>query len=413
MSGLSSKLILVGVSGGIAAYKSCDLVRRLRDHGADVKVVMTSAACQFITPMTLQALSGNPVHTTLFDLEQESKINHIALADMPDLIVIAPATADLIAKVAHGLCDDLLTTLLCATTRPVVFCPSMNVNMWSNEATQKNIASLRDRGLDVMDPGVGSLACGYEGTGRLPEVDEIVKYLEEYFKPGALEGFKVLITAGPTWEPIDAVRHITSPSSGKTGYALADEATYRGASVTLVSGPTELPDPPGTEVVRVKTAEEMAKSTFDNFSKADIVIATAAVSDFRPKKAVSRKEKKDQLSLQIELARNEDILARLGKEKKKGQILVGFAAETDQVEQEALRKLKEKNLDLICANDISRPELGFGSDQNQITLFWSGGRSQELPIMSKFKLSSKILDAVEEILREKGKIGPSKNSNLH
>jgi len=411
---LSSKIILLGISGGIAAYKACDLVRRLRDQGAAVHVVMTPAACKFVSPLTLQALSENPVHTELFDLEQESKISHIALADMPDLIVVAPATADLIAKVAHGFCDDLLTTILCATTRPVLFCPSMNVNMWSNPATQDNLWLIKDRGLDVMEPRSGSLACGYEGMGRLPEPEEIVKRLMQYFVPGVFNGLKVLITAGPTWEPIDPVRHLTSPASGKTGFALADEASRRGAQVTLVSGPSYLPDPPGVALIRVRTAQEMAEAVFAASPQADIMIATAAVSDFRPKKALPQKAKKDKMSLQLELTRNEDILARLGREKKEGQILVGFAAETQGVDEEALRKLKEKNLDLICANDVSRPNMGFGSDENQLRLHWADGRSQELPVLPKYELATRILDAVEEILKEKGKIRPLKNaSKLH
>src|SRR4030095_16810293 len=411
---LSSKIIILGISGGIAAYKACDLVRRLRDQGAVVHVVMTPAATKFVSPLTLQALSENPVHTELFNLEQESKISHIALADLPDLIVVAPATADLIATAAHGFCDDALQTLLCATTRPVLFCPSMNVNMWGNPATQDNLWLLKDRGFDVMEPKAGSLACGYEGMGRLPEPGEIVKRLMQYFVPGALGGLKVLITAGPTWGPIHPVRHITRPPSGKTGFALAEEAYRRGAQVTLISGPSYLQDPPGIDVVRIKTAQEMAQASFEFSPQADVVIATAAVSDFRPKKPLAQQGKKEKMGLQLELTRNEDILARLGQEKKPGQILVGFAAETQAVDEEALKKLKAKNLDLICANDVSRPHLGFASDENQLKLHWADGRTQELPVLPKYELAGRVLDAIEEILKEKGKVHPLKNaSKLH
>jgi phosphopantothenoylcysteine decarboxylase/phosphopantothenate--cysteine ligase len=407
---LSSKKIVLGISGGIAAYKACDLVRRLKDQGAIVHVVMTRAACQFVTPMTFQALSGNPVHTELFDLEQESKINHIALADLADVIVVAPATADVIAKMAHGVCDDLLTTILCATRSRILLCPSMNVNMWMNSATQDNLALLKQREIDILDPKSGSLACGYEGIGRLPETEEIIQHLKGYFSSEIWADKKVLITAGPTWEAIDPVRHITSPSSGKTGYALAERCYQRGAQVQLVSGPTSLPDPSGIEVVRVRSADEMAQAVFKLFPESDIAICTAAVSDFRPKKSLSQKTKKNKMPLQLELTRNEDILARLGKEKKKGQILVGFAAETENVSQEAIRKLKDKNLDLICANDVSRSGLGFGSEMNQLTLFWGNGRSKELPVLPKAQLADAILDAIEDLLKKQNKISSLKFS---
>ncbi len=401
---LSSKKILLGISGGIAAYKACDLVRRLRDQGAEVHVVMTRGACQFVTPLTLQALSGNPVHTELFDLDQESKMSHIALAELPDLILVAPATADFMAKLAHGFCDDLLTTLFAVSTKPKILCPSMNVNMWNNPAHQDNLKLLKERGMDVIQPDSGSLACGYEGMGRLPDPLEIIRHLETYFTESVLQGLKLLVTAGPTWEPIDPVRHITSPASGKTGFALAERAAKRGAQVFLVSGPTSLTDPAEVQVTRVKTAEEMAQAVFKKFSEMDIVIASAAVSDFRPRFKLAQKAKKSEINLHLELAKNKDILAELGKLKRKNQILVGFAAETENIAQEALRKLKEKNLDLICANDISRDGLGFASEKNQLTLYWPKGQSQALPVLLKEKLADSLLDAIEELVKDQTKV---------
>lgn len=401
---LSSRTILLGISGGIAAYKTCDLVRRLKDQNADVHVVMTKAASQFITPLTLQTLSGHAVYTELFDLEQESKISHIHLADSPDLIVIAPASADIIAKIAHGICDDLLTTVLCATKTQVLLCPAMNVNMWNNPATQENIALLKKRGFEILEPASGSLACGYQGSGRLPETDTIVQSIESFFSTGTLSNQHFLITAGPTWEAIDPVRHITSPASGKTGFALAKLASERGAVVTLVTGPTHLPDPKGVNVIRIHSAEEMAKAVFNEFQKSQIVISTAAVSDIKPKVKLKEKGKKTELSTRLELVHTEDILASLGKKKQPNQILVGFAAETENMEKEALRKLKSKNLDLICANDVSNPKLGFASDENRLTLFWANGQSKKLPILPKEKLASHILDSIEELLLNKSKI---------
>lgn len=404
MSSLSSKKILLGVSGGIAAYKACDLVRRLRDQGAEVHVVMTQAATQFITPLTLQTLSGHDVHTELFSLDLESKIGHIQLADMPDLILVAPATADLLAKMAQGQCNDLLTTLLCATRKPILLCPSMNVNMWSHPATQANLSILKERGVSILEPAEGALACGYEGTGRLPEVEEIVGEVKVRFELSPLRGRKVLITAGPTWEPLDAVRHISNPSTGKAGYALAEQAAKLGVRVVLVTGPTQLPKPQGVRCLAVKTAQEMADAVFEEFGDSDVVIASAAVSDFRPKKSSPFKAKKEEAELKVELCRNPDILAELGKRKKKGQILVGFAAETHDLQAEALKKLQKKNLDMICANDVSKPGQGFGSDQNEMKLFLKDGKTFELPLSSKHALARCILEQVEIMLSPEGKV---------
>ncbi len=393
-----NRKILLGVSGGIAAYKSCEIVRRLKDQGFDVHVAMTKAACQLVTPLTFQALSGNPVHTELFDLEQESKINHIALADFPDLIVVAPATADLLAKVTHGLCDDLLSTVLCATVKPVLFCPSMNVNMWKNEATQANLALLKKRGFQILNPESGYLACGWEGLGRLPEPEIIVKNILNHFSSGSLNGLKIMITAGPTWEPIDPVRHLANPSSGKMGFALAECARDRGAEVVLISGPTSLPNPENIHTLRVKTAQEMAELAYQYFPKMNVAICTAAVSDFRVKQPLPQKAKKETASLTLELERNEDILAHLGQKKKKGQVLVGFAAETENLEKEALQKLKKKNLDLICGNQVNVEGLGFGSDENKLILLSKDGEKENLGVLPKAKLAELILDKIEKLI---------------
>ncbi len=398
MSSLLDKKILLGVSGGIAAYKACDIIRRLRDQGAQVQVVMTQSATQFITPFTLQTLSGNEVHTELFSLDLESKIGHIQLADSPDLILIAPATANILAKMVQGNCDDLLTTLLCATRKPIMVCPSMNVNMWQHPSTQNNLKILKERCVEVLEPKSGSLACGYEGLGRLPEADEIVEAVKGFFTVSPLAGKKILITAGPTWEPLDAVRHISNPSSGKAGYALAEQARLKGALVTLVSGPTQLPSPQGIEVIRVKTAEEMAKAVFEYSDSSDVIICSAAVSDFKPRKTIALKAKKNEADLNLELCRNIDILNELGKRKKKNQVLVGFAAETHDLSSEALRKLKSKNLDMICANDVSKAGLGFGSDENEMTLFLKDGQKINLPLSSKKKIAQLILEQIEMTL---------------
>lgn len=404
MTSLLNKKILLGVSGGIAAYKACDIIRRLRDQGADVQVVMTKAATQFITPFTLQTLSGHEVHTELFSLDLESKIGHIQLADSPDVILVAPASADLMAKMTHGNCDDLLSTILCATRKPIFICPSMNVNMWQHPATQNNLNTLRARGVNVVEPRSGSLACGYEGLGRLPEAEDIVSELREFFKEGPLLGKKVLITAGPTWEPLDAVRHISNPSTGKAGYALAEQARKKGAEVILVSGPTQLPSPEGLTLIRVKTAQEMAEAVFLHAEECEVLICSAAVSDFRPIKSQPLKTKKAEAELSLELTKNPDILAELGKLKKQNQILVGFAAETHDLNMEALRKLKNKNLDMICANDVSKQGQGFGSENNEITLFLANGQKMQLPFSSKKKLAQQILDQIEILLSESAKV---------
>ncbi|MBF0493407.1 MAG: bifunctional phosphopantothenoylcysteine decarboxylase/phosphopantothenate--cysteine ligase CoaBC [Deltaproteobacteria bacterium] len=390
-------LLLLGISGGIAAYKTPDLVRRLRDEGFDVHVVLTPTASQFVTPLSLQAVSQNPVHSELFDLQQESQISHIKLADLPELIVVAPATADLIAKYAHGLCNDLLSTLLVASTRPVLLCPSMNSNMWNHPATQANLKILQDRGVHILEPDSGSLACGHKGAGRLPELPEIVTAIKSCLAPKTLKGKKILITAGPTREHLDPVRYLSSPSSGKTGYFLAEEAKLRGAEVYLVSGPSCLKAAKDIHLISIATAQEMFDAVKKISTQMDIVICSAAVSDFKPEQISEEKVKKNKAELEIKLIQNPDILAYLGEYKSKKQILVGFAAETFEVESHAQEKLNKKNLDFICANDVSKPDLGFASDENIMTLIFPG-RTKPLPLLSKKKIAEEILDEVESLL---------------
>lgn len=388
--------LILGISGGIAAYKTPDLIRRLRDENFNIHVVLTKAASEFVTPLSLQAVSLNPVHTELFSLEQESQISHIKLADLPELIIVAPASADLIAKYAQGLCNDLLTTILLATTRPVLLCPSMNTNMWNHPATQNNLKILKERGVHVLEPESGSLACGYEGAGRLPEISEIVDAVKSELAPKTLSGKKILITAGPTREHLDPVRYISSPSSGKTGYLLAEEAKKRGAEVFLVSGPCSLNVPRDVHFISTKSAQDMFEAVKKISSKMDILICSAAVSDFKPKQVSKEKVKKNKANLDIKLSPNEDILAYLGEQKKKKQILVGFAAETFDVENNAKDKLKKKNLDLICANDVSQDGIGFASDENRITLI-SSKEIKVLPLLSKKKIAGEILDEIERM----------------
>jgi len=410
---LSGKKILLGVTGGIACYKSCELVRRLQEQNVQVRVVLTQAAQAFITPLTFQALSGNPVHTDLFNLEQESKIGHIELADWPDLILIAPTTANFIAKAAQGLCDDLLSTLILASRAPLLFCPSMNVNMWENIATQKNITLLKERNHLILEPESGYLACGWQGAGRLPDTEIILNKVKEFFlsKESSLKEKQILITAGPTWESIDPVRIITSPASGKTGFALAEKAQKRGAHVILVSGPTSLTPPSGVDFIPIHSAQEMLEAVEKKWPTSDIMIATAAVADFKPKTKLPQKAKKENLIPTIELTRNPDILATMGKKKNPEQILVGFAAETQALAQEAKRKLLEKNLDMICANDVTRAGLGFGSINNQINFYFPDRDNIVLPILSKEKIAEEILNQIESIVARKAFLRTKNNKN--
>jgi len=390
---LAGRTIVVGLSGGIACYKACEVVRLLVAEGARVPVVMTAGAQQFVTPLTLQTLSGHPVATETFSLTQESEIGHIRLADSAEVIVIAPATANVLAKLAQGIADDLLTTVLLATGAPLVLAPAMNVHMWNHAAVQENLARLVARGARVVGPASGALACGYEGRGRLAEPADIVEEVLRTLAPQDLAGERVLVSAGPTREPIDPVRYLSNRSSGKMGYALARVARRRGAEVTLVSGPTTLPPPPGVRLVSVTTAREMARAVEQVFATATVLIMSAAVADYRPRRPLARKLKKEAAGLTLELERNPDILAGLAA-RKGSRLLVGFAAETHALLAEARRKLRAKRLDLIIANDVTVPGAGFDAEKNVVRLLDSGGLEEALPPLPKEEVAGRILDWV-------------------
>jgi phosphopantothenoylcysteine decarboxylase/phosphopantothenate--cysteine ligase len=400
---LKGRQIVLGVTGGIAAYKAAELVRLLVKEEANVHVVMTRNAQEFITSLTFQTLSGNPVATDPFVLIEEIKIGHIALADLAELIVILPATANIIGKIANGIADDFLSTMVMASRAPVLFAPSMNVNMWENKAVQVNIQTLLERGYHFIEPGEGELACHWYGKGRLAELTEVMERIEDFFCPKDLKGEKILITGGPTQEPIDPVRFITNRSSGKMGYALAKVAKRRGAEVILVTGPTSLPIPRrDIEVIPVQTAGEMRKTVLSHIEGCSAVIKAAAVSDFRPKVMSQRKLKKAEASRSLELEKTEDILGEIGK-KKKDRVLVGFAAETEDLVENARKKLKEKNLDFIVVNDVTKPGAGFGVDTNQVKILYPSGEAKDLPLMSKEEVSQLILDEVVKLLKKKSR----------
>ncbi len=397
--------ITLGVTGGVAAYKSAELVRRLQTEGHTVQVVMTRAAREFITPLTFAALSGQKVITDLFtggesgDPNLESAIEHIAVAQRTDLLLVAPATADALAKFARGLADDFLSTLYLASTAPVVLAPAMNVNMWQHAATQENIATLRKRGVRIVEPGEGYLACGMTGPGRLAAQEEILKAVREIAEAGHdLAGETVLVTAGPTCEDLDPVRFITNRSSGKMGYAVAEAAAQRGAKVILVSGPTALETPEGIERVDVRSAEEMLRAVKTRFAKATIAVFAAAVADYRPASASTAKIKRTNEALTIRLEPNPDILATVAKEKAE-QVVVGFAAETDHVAENARKKLDAKNADLMVANDVTAEGAGFDVDTNIVTIFSRDGRDLPLPRLPKAEVAQRILD---EVVRVRG-----------
>jgi phosphopantothenoylcysteine decarboxylase/phosphopantothenate--cysteine ligase len=398
---LKDKEIVLGVTGGIAAYKAAELVRLLVKEGAHVHVVMTRNAQEFVTPLTFQTLSGNSIVTDPFVLVDDQKIGHIALADLAELIVILPATANIIGKIANGIADDFLSTMVMATRAPVLFVPSMNVNMWENKALQKNIQTLLERGYDFVEPGEGELACHWYGKGRLAELSEVMERIEDFFSKKDLRKEKVLVTAGPTQEPVDPVRFLSNHSSGKMGYALAKVARRRGAEVILVTGPTFLPAPRGDiKVVRVQTAAEMRKAVVSHMEGCSVVIKAAAVSDFRPRAVSSQKLKKAGASLSLPLEKTEDILREIGK-RKGSRILVGFAAETENLISNARKKLLEKNLDFIVVNDVTRPGAGFGEDTNQVKILYPSEQVKDLPLMSKEEVSQSILDEVVKLLKQK------------
>jgi phosphopantothenoylcysteine decarboxylase/phosphopantothenate--cysteine ligase len=392
--------IALGVTGGIAAYKAADLVRLLQDRGLEVQVVMTRSAREFITPLTFAALSGRKVITEMFggeagDSNLESAIEHIAVAQSVDALVVAPATANFIAKLAHGIADDFLSTLAVATKAPVVVAPAMNVNMWENAATQENVATLRERGIRILDPDEGYLACGMTGAGRLASVDSIARaVLDTLGVRDDLKGETVLITAGPTEEPLDAVRYLSNRSSGKMGYALVEAARRRGAQVILVSGPTHLAPPAGVEIDRIRTAEEMAQAVFRHLDKASVLLMAAAVADFRPAQLRPRKIKRQEGVPAIELEATRDILGEVVSRRHAGQLVVGFAAETDRVLENAAAKLHSKQLDMMVANDVTQEGAGFDVDTNVVTLLFSDGRRKPLEKMSKLEVAHQILDQV-------------------
>ena len=393
MDVLSGKTIVLGVSGGIAAYKSAELVRLLVTAGANVRVMMTSNATEFITPLTLQTLSANPVATDTFSLTQESEIGHIRLADSADAIVIAPATADVIAKAAVGIADDILTTVLLATRAKVAFAPAMNVHMYDHPTVTENLSKLRARGAVIIEPGEGALACGYEGKGRLPDPAIVVAEIEKMLSTQDLVGENILVTAGPTQEPIDPVRFVTNRSSGKMGFAIARAAWRRGAAVRIVAGPSALATPYGVERIDTVTAAAMLGKTSSNFPWSTALVMAAAVADFRPANPASGKIKKDARGLRLEMESIADELPRLAA-KKGARLLIGFAAETDDLESNARAKLKRKGLDLIVANDVTREGAGFEVDTNIVTLIGADGRSQSHPQMSKDAVADLILDQV-------------------
>jgi|UniRef100_A0A7C3V451 phosphopantothenoylcysteine decarboxylase/phosphopantothenate--cysteine ligase len=386
------KRLLLGVTGGIAAYKAAELARRLAAAGAQVKVVMTASAQQFVGPATFGAITGQPVSVSLWG-DKVNPLEHVFLGQQVDAIVIAPATANFIGKLAGGIGDDLLSTIMLAATRPVLVCPAMNCEMWANPVVQENVAKLAARGLEIMNPAEGELACGAAGFGRLPEPEAIVEALARLVSPQDLAGRRVLVTAGPTHEDLDPVRFLTNRSSGKMGYALARMAWRRGASVTLVSGPTALPDPYGAERVRVRSAQEMLQEVRERFLDTDALLMAAAVSDYRAEKLSEKKIKRGAEMQQVKLVQNLDILKEVGK-LKKHQVVVGFAAETGNLVAEAERKLKEKNLDLIVANDVNQPDSGFAVDTNEVTLVSREEPPRKLPLLTKEEVADKILDWV-------------------
>ena len=400
---LKRKMVVLGITGGIAAYKAAEFVRLLVKEEVDIHVVMTQNAQKFITPLSFQTLSGNPVVTDPFALLEDAQIGHIALADLAELVVILPATANTIGKIANGIADDFLSAMVMATKAPVLFVPSMNVNMWENKALQKNIQTLLEIGYHLLEPGEGELACRWYGKGRLPELNEVVEKMEDLLSPKDLKGEKILITGGPTQEPIDPVRFITNRSSGKMGFALAKMARRRGAEVILITGPTSLPLPRrDIKLVPVRAAEEMRKAVFTHLEGSSVVIKAAAVSDYRPKVVSQKKIKKGDADTTLALERTKDILGELGK-KKGNRILIGFAAETEDLIANAKKKLKEKNLDFIVVNDVTQPDAGFGSDTNQVKIIYPSGQIKDLPLMTKEEVSQLVLDEVVGLLKRRKK----------
>ena len=399
MAHLFNRNILLGVSGGIAAYKSAELVRQLQQLGASVRVVMTRGAQEFITPLTLQALSGNPVHTELLDEEAEQGMGHIELARWADLLLIAPATADLIARLAAGRADDLLTTIALATPAPLLLAPAMNQQMWKDPATTANMATLQERGAETVGPAAGVQACGDVGPGRMEEPEAIARSAADMFDSGLLDGKRVVITAGPTREALDPVRYISNHSSGKMGYALAEAAALAGARTTIISGPVSLPVPEHVAVERVNSALEMLASSERLLPECDIYIACAAVADYRPADVQTQKIKKGPEAVSLQLVKNPDIVATVAASEQR-PFTVGFAAETREVVDYARGKLERKGLDMIVANDVSDGSIGFNSDHNEVTVLWPGGE-QVLEKADKAALARQIVSLIAARLGQK------------
>ncbi|MEF3305757.1 bifunctional phosphopantothenoylcysteine decarboxylase/phosphopantothenate--cysteine ligase CoaBC [Paenibacillus sp. GYB003] len=399
---LKGKTIVLGVTGGIAAYKAAALCSKLAQAGANVRVVMTESATHFVAPLTFQTLSRHDVAIDTFDEKDASVVSHIDLADSADLVVVAPATANVIAKLAHGIADDMLTTTLLATEAPILVAPAMNVHMYAHPAVAENMRILHSRGVSFVEPGEGQLACGYVGKGRLAEPEEIVRAIERMFDSGqSLAGKKVIVTAGGTIERIDPVRYITNDSSGKMGYAVAEAAKRMGAHVTLITGKASVVPPAGVEVVPVDSTLDMLDAMLARFSDADVVIKAAAVADYRPARPSDKKIKKNDETMTLELVKNPDILQTIGERKTK-QFIVGFAAETDNGERYAMDKVKRKKCDLLVLNDVTVPGAGFGVDTNIVTVFDGSGLVASLPQMSKLAVAERLLALVAERLNARG-----------
>lgn len=399
---IKGKKIVIGVSGGIAAYKACTLTSRLVQAQAEVKVIMTESAMEFVSPLTFQALSRNPVYTDVFDEKNPAKIAHIDLADWADFFILAPATANIIGKIANGLADDMLSTTLLATEAEVYIAPAMNVHMYAHPSVVANMKKLDNIGYKFIEPGAGYLACGYVGKGRLEDPESIIKTIEEdqnRYHSSFLAGKKVLVSAGPTIESVDPIRYFTNHSSGKMGFAIAEEAARSGAEVTLVAGPVSLSTPPGVHRIDVISAEEMYKSVTEHFPASDIAIKAAAVADYRPARVYDQKLKKKEGKLTIEMERTRDILKQLGKEKK-NQYLVGFAAETNEVLKYGREKLENKNLDAVVVNNVMSTGAGFKSDTNQVTFISKKGLEKELDLQTKHGIARELFGLIEEDRKE-------------
>ena len=397
---LDNKNIIVGVTGGIAIYKTLDLISKLKKENANIEVIMTKAATEFITPLTFQTMSQNKVHFDMFGLVNEMEIEHISLAKKADVILVAPATANTLGKIANGIADNLLTTVIMATNKKVVFAPAMNTQMYKNPIVQNNIIKLKELGYEFINPGEGRLACGDEGTGKMAEPIQIIEYLKNLFTEKDLIGKKIIVTAGPTQEAIDPVRYITNKSSGKMGYAIAKEASRRGADVILIAGPTELEVPDGVKFERIITTQEMLEKINLYFDDADVLVKAAAPSDYKPTHFSDKKIKKENGidKLEIDFEKNPDIAAYFGARKKNKQLIVGFAAETDDLYENATKKIQSKNLDFIVANDVTMEGAGFEVDTNIVSIIYKDGTIENLPIMEKSELAKIIIDKIKDIL---------------